>query len=133
MDTQGRGVTGWVGWVVFAAVIMIMIGVFSIIGGLIAIFDDSYSNGPLGTYADSTANTWGWVTLIIGIIILLGAFAMMQGKVWGRTVGVILAGVSAIDHFTVVRLYPVWSLMVIALDVFIIWALTVHGEARETA
>jgi hypothetical protein len=132
MDAQGRGVTGWVGWVVFAAVIMIMIGVFSIIGGLIAIFDDSYSSGPLGQYAESTANTWGWTTLILGIIILLAAFAMMQGKVWGRVVGVILAGLVAIDHFTTVRGYPFWSGIVIILCVFVIYALTVHGgELRE--
>jgi hypothetical protein len=132
MDAQGRGVTGWVGWVVFAAVIMIMIGVFSIIGGLIAIFDDSWPSGALGSYAESTANTWGWVTLILGIIILLAAFAMMQGKVWGRTVGVILAGLTAIDHFTTVRGYPFWSAIVILLCVFVIYALTVHGgELRE--
>ena len=51
-----RDVTGWVGWIVFAAVIMVMLGVFAIIGGLIAILDDSYTSGPLGTYAESTAN-----------------------------------------------------------------------------
>jgi hypothetical protein len=111
---------------------MIMIGVFSIIGGLIAIFDDSWGSGAFGQYAESTANTWGWITLILGIIILLAAFAMMQGQVWGRVVGVILAGLTAIDHFTTVRGYPFWSAIVIILCVFVIYALVVHGgELRE--
>jgi hypothetical protein len=132
MESQGREVTGWVGWVMFAAIMMIMLGVFSIIGGLIAILDDSWGPGAVGQYANSRANTWGWITLIIGVIALFGAFAMMQGKVWGRTVGVILAGLVAIDHFTVVRGYPVWSFIVIVLCVFVIYALIVHGgELRE--
>ena len=65
-------------------------------------------------------------------MILFAAFAMMQGKIWGRIVGVILAGLSAIDHFATVRGYPVWSLIVITLNVFVIYALTVHGgELRQ--
>ena len=127
METQERGPTGWVGWVVFAAVMMIMLGVFSIIGGFIAIIDDSYTQ-----YGNTAKNTWGWTTLILGVIILLAAFAMMQGKVWGRLVGVILAGLIAIDHFTVVRGYPVWSFMVGVMCIFVIYALIVHGgELRE--
>jgi hypothetical protein len=132
VDYTKREVTGWVGWVVFAAVIMVMIGVFSIIGGLIAIFDDSYTNGPLGQYAESTANAWGWTTLILGIIILLAAFGILQGKAWARTVAVILAALSAIDHFTTVRVYPIWALIVIVLNIFVIYALIVHGgELRQ--
>src|SRR6266540_4291057 len=108
METQERGPTGWVGWVVFAAVMMIMLGVFSIIGGFIAIIDDSYTQ-----YGNTAKNTWGWTTLILGVIILLAAFAMMQGRTWGRIVGVILTGLVAIDHFTTVRGYPVWDFLVI--------------------
>jgi hypothetical protein len=132
MDTQGRGVTGWVGWIIFAAVMMIMIGVFAIIGGLIAIFDDGYGKGALAAYSNSTQNTWGWTALILGVLTLFAAFAIMQGQVWGRVVGVILASLTAIDHFTVVRGYPVWSFIVILLCIFVIYALTVHGgELRE--
>jgi hypothetical protein len=132
MDYTKQEVTGWVGWVVFAAVIMVMIGVFSIIGGLIAIFDNSYSSGALGQYAESTANAWGWTTLILGVIILFAAFGILQGKTWARIVAVILAALSAIDHFTTVRGYPFWSMIVILLNIFVIYALIVHGgELRQ--
>src|SRR5262245_61947434 len=123
-----RDVTGWVGWIVFAAVIMVMMGVFSIIGGLIAIFDDSWGPGAVGQYADSAANTWGWITLILGIITLFAAFGILRGATWARIVGVILSSLVAIDHFTTVRGYPIWSMIVIILCVFVIYALIVHGR-----
>ena len=88
-----REVTGWVGWVVFAAVILVMVGVFSIIGGLIAIFDDSWGAGALGS-TNSAANTWGWTTLILGVIILFAAFGILQGRTWARIVAVIVASLS---------------------------------------
>jgi len=127
MEAQEREVTGWVGWVVFAAVILIMVGVFDIIAGLIAIFDDKWLAGtPGGLFVwDSTA--WGWSTVILGMGSLVAAFAILKGKVWGRTIGVILATLNAINQLSTMRAYPVWSLIVIMLDVFVIYALTVHG------
>jgi hypothetical protein len=127
MDNMQREVTGWVGWIVFAAVIMVMMGVFSIIGGLIAIFDDSWGEGALGQYAESTANTWGWTALILGVLVLFAAFGILQGKTWARVVAVILVGLEAIAHFGTVRGYPIWSMIVIILCVFVLYALTVHG------
>src|SRR5262245_38138404 len=119
---QQRDVTGWVGWIVFAAVIMVMIGVFSIIGGLIALFDDHYTE-----YVNSLANTWGWITLILGIITLFAAFGILRGATWARIVAVIMSSIVAIDHFTTVRGYPFWSFIVIVLCIFVIYALIVHG------
>ena len=132
MESTESDVTGWVGWIVFAAVLMVMMGVFGIIGGLIAIFDDSYTSGPLGQYANSTANAWGWSAIIIGLIVLFAAFGILQGKTWARIVAVVMAGIQAIDHFATIRVYPVWSLIVIFMCIFVIYALTVHGrELRE--
>ena len=134
MDYTQREVTGWVGWIVFAAVIMVMMGVFSIIGGLIAIFDDSWREGALGQYAEATANTWGWTALILGVLVLFAAFGILKGATWDRVVAVILTALQAIAHFGTVRGYPVWSFIVIVLCVFVIYALTVHGgELRQDA
>ena len=132
MDNMQRDVTGWVGWIVFAAVIMVMMGVFSIIGGLIAIFDDSWGEGALGQYAESTANTWGWTALIIGVLVLFAAFGILQGKTWARVVAIILVGLEAIAHFGTVRGYPIWSMIVIILCVFVLSALIVHGRELRT-
>lgn len=133
MDNTQSDVTGWVGWIVFAAVMLVMLGVFSIIGGLIAIFDDSWGAGAFGSYADSTANAWGWTTLILGLITLFAAFGILQGKTWARLVAVVIAGVTAIDHFTTVRGYPIWSMIVVILSVFVIYALIVHGKELKTS
>ena len=119
-----RDVTGWVGWIVFAAVIMVMLGVFAII-------DDSWGAGAIGQYADSAANAWGWTTLILGVITLFAAFGILKGATWARIVSVIMAALVAIDHFTTVRGYPIWSFIVILLCVFVIYALIVHGRELE--
>jgi hypothetical protein len=134
MDYTQREVTGWVGWIVFAAVIMVMMGVFSIIGGLIAIFDDSWGAGALGSYAEATADRWGWTALILGVLVLFAAFGILKGQTWARVVAIILAGLEAIAHFGTVRGYPIWSMIVIVLCVFVIYALTVHGgELRQSS
>ena len=134
MDYTQREVTGWVGWIVFAAVIMVMMGVFSIIGGLIAIFDDSWGEGALGRYAESTADRWGWTALILGVLVLFAAFGILKGATWARVVAVILTALEAFAHFGTVRGYPIWSMIVIILCVFVIYALTVHGgELRQSS
>ena len=71
---------------------------------------------------------WGWIHLIAGIVVLLAGFALFSGAVWARTVGVILALVSAIANFAWLPYYPVWSILIIAVDIAVIWALTVHGR-----
>ena len=88
---------------------------------------------PTAQYADSAANAWGWITLILGVIMLFAAFGILKGETWARIVGVIMAGLVAIDHFTTVRGYPIWSMIVVLICVFVIYALIVHGrELRRT-
>jgi hypothetical protein len=134
MDNTQSDVTGWVGWIVFAAVMLVMLGVFSIIGGLIAIFDDTWgtSGVEVGSYAESTRNAWGWSTLIIGLITLFAAFGILQGKTWARIVAVIISAIVAVDHFTTVKLYPIWSMIVVVMAIFVIYALIVHGKELKT-
>jgi uncharacterized membrane protein len=134
MDNTQSDVTGWVGWIVFAAVMLVMLGVFSIIGGLIAIFDDTWGNttAEIGSYANSTRNTWGWTTLILGVITLLAAFGILQGKTWALIVAVAISAVVAVDHFTTVKLYPIWSMIVVVMAIFVIYALIVHGKELKT-
>ena len=72
--------------------------------------------------------SWGWIHLIIGLIMFLSGIGIFSGNVLARTVGVGVAGLSALANFMALPYYPVWSIVVIAIDVAIIWALTVHGR-----
>ena len=128
-----REPTGWTGWIVFAAVMMIMLGCFHAIQGLVALFDDQrflVADSGLIVSVDYTA--WGWVHLIGGIILALAGVSLFAGRMWARIVGVLAALVSAIVNIAFLPAYPIWSAIMIALDVLIIWAITVHGaEMKE--
>jgi hypothetical protein len=130
---SGRVVrTGWVGWVYFAAIMMMMVGLFQVIAGAVAIFDDTFylvSDSGLVVSVDYTV--WGFVHLLLGLVAIGAGLAVTAGRTWGRTVGIIFAVVSAVANMAFINAYPVWSLVIIALDVIIIYALAVHG--REAA
>ena len=125
--------TGWAGWAVFAGVMLIVVGAFQAIDGLVALFRDEVylvrSNG-LVVNVDFTA--WGWVHLILGLVLVAAGAAIFSGRIWGRTVGVIAAVISAVLNFAYMASYPVWSTLIIAIDVLVIYALIAHGrELRE--
>jgi len=118
---------GAVGLVVFAAILMIMIGVFHAISGLAALFDDTFYVATPNYVFEFDVTTWGWIQLIAGIVVALAGIALFSGRTWARAVGILLASLSAIANFAFIPYYPVWSLLIIALDVFVIWALAAHG------
>ena len=125
-------VTGWVGWVFFAGVMMILIGIFHVIDGLVALFkDDFYVVGKSGLVVSVDYTVWGWVHLLFGIVLILAGFAVLAGRTWARVVGIILASIGAIVNLGFLGAYPIWSVLMIALDVIVIYALAVHG--REAA
>ena len=121
-----------VGGAIFAGVMMIIIGAFQSIAGLAAIVeDDLFVVGKEYIFElDTTA--WGWVHLILGVVILLAGFALFSGKVWAGTLAIVLATLSAIANFFYIPHYPLWAILIIALDVWVIWALTRPGMFRST-
>jgi|SRR5947209_282862 len=124
--------SAWVGWVYFGIALMAMIGIFNVIAGLIAIFDDNFLVGAAGKIFVVDATAWGWTTLALGVLVLCAAVAVARGAVWGRVVAVVMATLNAIAQLSIIRAYPIWALLVIVLDVFVIYALVVHGgELRE--
>ena len=124
--------TAWLGWVYFAGIIMIMLGFFQAIAGLVAIFDDTFylvTKGGLVVSLDYTV--WGWVHLIIGLVAVRRGVRGHGGKTWGRTIGIILAVVSAVVNMAFIGAYPWWSIIIITMDVLIIYALAVHGREAQ--
>ena len=127
------GMSGWVGWVAFAGIMMVILGSFHAIEGLIALFQEDYflvgKNG-LSVHVDYTV--WGWVHLIGGIIVIAAGVALFAGQTWARVIAVIIAMVSAIVNIGFLSAYPIWSTIMITIDILVIWALTVHGgELRD--
>jgi hypothetical protein len=112
----------------FASIMMMLIGVFGIIIGLGGIIKgDVYTVTPNYVFQFSVS-TWGWIQLILGIVVLFAAFGLFSGAVWARTVGVLMASLNAIAQFAFLPHHPVWAICVLVLDVFVIWALTAHGR-----
>jgi hypothetical protein len=120
--------SGWTGWAIFAGIVLFLTGVFHATSGLVALFnDDVYlvSTDRLAVTFDYTA--WGWIHLILGSLVAIAGIAIFKGQVWGRAVGVVLAGLSAFANLLFIPAFPLWSLLIIAMDVLVIYALCVHG------
>jgi hypothetical protein len=116
------------GYAAFAGVVLIMVGFFQAVAGLAAIVDDTFYVVGREYVFQFDATTWGWIHLIIGVIVLLAGFGIFSGNVLARTVGVLAAAVSGLAAFMWLPWYPVWGVVIIALDIAIIWALTAHGR-----
>jgi hypothetical protein len=127
--TERDQVTGWTGWVVFAGLMLVMLGLFQAIEGLVAIFDQGYYLvGSEGLVVNVDYTAWGWVHLILGVLAIAAGFGLIAGNMAARVVGVILAVLSAILNLAFIAAYPVWSIIVIAIDVIVIYAIVVHGR-----
>jgi hypothetical protein len=127
-----NGSDGWVGWVAFASFMMVLVGFFQAFVGLTAIIKDQFFVVTKDYLITVDVNQWGWVHLLLGLLLIFAGFAVLQGKVWGRTLGVLLALVSAAANLAFIPYYPLWSIMVIVIDIVVIHALIVHGgELRQ--
>ncbi|WP_371407198.1 hypothetical protein OHA10_17050 [Kribbella sp. NBC_00662] len=119
----------WVGWILFAGVMMIVLGMIHAFQGFVAIFDDTYFLvRPSRLTIHLSYDKWGWIHLGVAVFVLLSGIALLNGRLWGRVVGVIVAVASILLNMAFLSAYPIWSTITIAIDVLIIWALTVHGD-----
>jgi hypothetical protein len=124
-----REKSGWVvGWMMWAAVWMWILGFFHALAGFAAIIEDEIFVATPDYLYRLDVTTWGWIHLTLGVIVLLAGFSVFNGAVWARTVGVILAVVSTIANFVWLPQYPIWGILMITANAFVIWALTVHGR-----
>jgi hypothetical protein len=124
--------TGWTGWIIFAAVMMMIGGGLNLLYGIVAAVNDDWVvfTNRGNVYLD--VSEWGWVHIIMGAIVLLAGIGVLSGSVVARAVGVVVVGLSLIENFFFIPVYPLWAITVIVLDILVIWALTAHGgEMRE--
>ena len=125
--------TGWLGWIWFAGIMMIVMGSFNAIQGLVALFRDDFYVVTEDQVLLFDISMWGWITLLIGVLVALAGGALLSGAAWARVVAVVLAVVNAVAQLTFMSVYPVWSTIVIALCVTVIWAVVVHGHESAVA
>lgn len=124
--------TGWLGWIWFAGIMMIVMGSFNAIEGLVALFRGEYYVVTEEQVLVFDITAWGWITLLIGILVALAGGALLSGAAWARVVAVVLAVVNAVAQLAFVSVHPLWSTIVIALCVTVIWAVVVHGSEADT-
>ena len=125
--------SGWVGWIWFAGVVLVLVGTINAIEGLAAIVeDDVFVTTGQGGLLVFDLTTWGWVHLLLGALQILAGLALFSGATWARVTAIVLVMLSVIGHIAWLNAQPVWSVIVIVLDLLVLWALVVHGdEARE--
>ncbi|MDH6677751.1 hypothetical protein M2284_001950 [Rhodococcus sp. LBL1] len=112
-----------------AAIILMTVGILEIFQGISALAkDDVFVVGPQYVY-QFNLTTWGWIHLVLGIVVVLVGLALLTGATWARVCAIILAALSIIANFLWIPWYPMWSILIIALDIVVIWAVsTWHPE-----
>ena len=132
-SARGQETSGTaVGFILFAAIMMIMAGVFQAIQGLVGIFENEFYVPTRNYLFQFDATTWGWTHLLLGLLVAFAGWGLLSGRTWARTVAITLAVISAIANFAFIPYYPFWSLLIITLDIFVIWAVAAHGgELRD--
>ena len=129
MSTQRNSTTGnaWAtGVAIFAAALLLTAGLFQIVQGFVAIVDDEFFvRTAKYTFVFDTA-AWGWIHLILGIVLALTGFFLFTGAAWARIVGIAVAVLAMLANFLWLPHYPFWAIVLIALDVLVIWALSTY-------
>lgn len=127
-ESDVPAVSGWaVGGVTFAGVMMILVGIFQSIAGLTAILDDEFFLVTQNYVFDLDVTAWGWIHLLLGILFVATAWGLYSGSTWAGVTAIVVASLSAIANFLFIPYYPLWSILVIALNLWVIWALTRPG------
>ena len=117
-----------IGWSTFAAFMLFLAGTLQFLAGLSAILDDDYFVVGDDYAFKLDATGWGWIHLIIGIVVFACGLGILKGHVLGRTVGVLAAFGAIVSNFLWLPYQPVWSVVIIAIGIAVIWALTAHGR-----
>jgi len=125
--------SGWIGWIYFAGLLLIISGVFEMISGFTALLNDNFYAATERSLLVFDISAWGWVHLIMGLFLIVTGTSVMSGHMWSRVVAVILAVFAIMAQFAFMAAYPIWSIIVIFMGIMILFALTVHGDEVRVA
>jgi hypothetical protein len=131
---NGPAPSAWTGWIAFASFMMILVGSFQLVEGFVAIFDDGfYAKTSSGHVFSVDYSVWGWGHVLLGAVIMVSGLGVLAGNLAARLVAVVVAGLSALANLLFIAAYPFWSLTIIAVDILVIYALTLHGHEMRDA
>ncbi|MFC7529189.1 hypothetical protein [Actinoplanes sp. GCM10030250] len=119
----------WAGWVTFAATILIVTSMFNILQGIIALLDDERVVATEDAFVLVDMTSWGWTLVVFGVVMLAVGGFLLAGKTWARIVAIIVVGLHAVAQVASLGAYPIWSLLMIALDTVLLFALTVRWSS----
>jgi hypothetical protein len=124
--------SNWTGWVAFGAAMIMLVGTFHVIQGLVSLLDDGYYlTTPEGLSVNLSFTTIGWLQIGLGVVSLLVGIGMFVGNIVALVAGVIIAAVSAIVHMVEIAAYPAWSIVVIVFDLIVIYSIVAHGREMK--
>jgi len=123
----GTRSTAWSGWVIFAATMLVLVGGFTFIDGLVALFNAGYYGAHYNLLVGNL-QAWGWWNLVVGVLLIATGFGLFSGSIWARIVGIILTVENALAQLTIIAIFPIWALIIISVDVIVIYALAVNRE-----
>jgi hypothetical protein len=129
VNTEG----GWAAWITFAGTMLILLGCFHVVQGLVALFrDEVYLVGRSGLAVNVDYTVWGWVHMVGGVVAVLAGISLIRGRMWARILAVVVAFASAILNVAFLPAYPIWAALMITVDIVVIWAVIIHGaEMKE--
>lgn len=123
--------TGWVGWVYFAGILMVVRAIFQGFMGLVALTNSNFYVVTSKSLTVLNFTAWGWIHLIMAVVLLTAGFSLFHGGLWGRIVGIIVTALMLASNLIFLPAYPIWCVVAAVVDVVILYALLVHGdEAR---
>lgn len=132
MSVQTNDSSGWVGWVYFAGVLLLVRAFFQGLFGLVALSKDDFYLVTNNNLVAFDYSSWGWMHLVLAVVLLTAGFSVFSGGFWGRAIGVLAASLSMFANLVFMPAYPLWSIIALIIDMFIIYALIVHGsEVRQ--
>jgi hypothetical protein len=127
-----REPTGWVGWIYFASMMMLVLGGLQALTGLVALFKDDFYLVAEKALVAFNFTAWGWINILLGLVLVITGIEIARGSGWARVIASLLVVVNAIGNLAFLPAYPVWSSIALIIDALILYALTVHGgELRE--
>ena len=136
--SSGRS-SAWGGWIVFAGIVLIMVGGMDILQGFVAIFEDEYVVATRKGLAIVDVTAWGWTTVLWGCLLIVAGLGLLGGAGWARWLAIIGVGVNALQQVAFManfpQAYPLWNILIIALNVLVLFALTArwHGYKEAVA